>query len=70
MGRMLVGAGGDGHSIRKGDGGGLLLPALSGETVPGVQVGRPCPSTCDVSVPPKTKAVWKVKLRQLKKIPL
>lgn len=47
MRRMLVGAGEDGHSIRMGDGGGLL-PALSGENVPGVQVGRPCPSTCNV----------------------
>lgn len=47
MRRMFVGEGGDGHSIRMGDGGGLL-PALSGENVPGVQVGRPCPSTCNV----------------------
>lgn len=43
MRRMLVGAGEDGHSICMGDGGGLL-PALSGENVPGVQVSGPAPA--------------------------
>lgn len=40
-----------------------------GENVPGVQMGRPRPSVWK-SATSKTKAIRKVKLRQLKKNPL
>jgi hypothetical protein len=60
MRRMLVGAGWDSHSVSTGD---------LGESIPAVQMGRPCPSVWK-SATSKTKAIRKVKLRQLKKNPL